>query len=217
MRVAVYSCNFGNYNLRLSKQINYYFFTDNKNLKSKKWKVIQTPLIPGDSIMDTNRWTSKYIKFCTPEILSTYDVLIWCDSKCLSYFLNNINIKSIENYIKQGYSLINVKHYGRKTIQEEIQITIQRELENTENGKKFLEEVGETQYRIPLTDTRCIIRKNTTDTNVLFKKVYSLLQEKGLKRDQNVYLHAIDILEYPVEQIQVIPQQTIKEILTKKS
>ena len=53
MKIAVYSCNFGDYRNELKngidtitfyKEINYYFFTDSKKLKSSNWNIIYFPL-----------------------------------------------------------------------------------------------------------------------------------------------------------------------------
>ena len=211
MRICAYSCNFGNYrnellknnidSIKVSKDVDYYFFTDNILLKSHKWNIIRPSLIEKDSVMDSYRWTSKYIKFVTPDIIKQYDIIIWCDNKSLKY-INNLNSKSIINFFKNyKYKLVNIKHPTRNTLQEELKITMKLKLENIINGQKFLNETKNIIYNTPLTDTTFIIRKNDKSTNDLFENVYKLMKDNGLKRDQNVYNHAIYTINYEKKDI----------------
>ena len=104
--------------------IDYYFFTDNKNITSNKWNIIYPLKIPGDEIMDTDRWTSKYIKFKKHTVLKKYDIIVWCDNKILNKskgFLNYSNI--IDTLLNKD--LVFLKHPNRKSIQDELIKTIQ--------------------------------------------------------------------------------------------
>lgn len=189
---CVYSCNFGNYRDELTNidtiqcydNIDYYFFTD-QDITSKKWKIIKTPLLTS-KYMDPFRITSKYIKFVTPLILNKYHTIIWCDTKCL-FRLQNIS-HLLTHFNNSNFKLIHLLHPYRKTIQEELKYTIKFNIENKENGESFLKEV---KSKIPLTDTSFIVRKNK-ETNKIFEMVFQCINEKGLKRDQNVYCHVLD-------------------------
>ena len=77
-------------------------------------------------------------------------------------------------------------------------------VENRANAERFLKEIDGIEYKCPLPETCFIIRKNEELTNQLFERVYNLLKEKGLKRDQNVYNHAIHEMNYAPENIQWI-------------
>jgi hypothetical protein len=210
MKICVYSCNFGNYRreinvintIKVTEGVDYYFFTDNKELKSTKWKIIHCPMIPSDKTMNSSRWTSKYVKFVLPDALKEYDIIIWCDNKCLKKM--NIDIKEIQNYFSNNsYRIVNFKHNRRATLKEELKYTINIKVENCTNAEKFLKEIDGIEYKCPLPDTCYIVRKNEEITNQLFERVYNLLKEKGLKRDQNVYNHAIYELNYPIEDIYI--------------
>jgi hypothetical protein len=210
MKICVYSCNFGNYRreinvintIKVTEGVDYYFFTDNKELKSTKWKIIHCPMIPSDKTMNSSRWTSKYVKFVLPDALKEYDIIIWCDNKCLKKM--NIDIKEIQNYFSNNsYRIVNFKHNRRATLKEELKYTINIRVENCANAEKFLKEIDGIEYKCPLPDTCYIVRKNEEITNQLFERVYNLLKEKGLKRDQNVYNHAIYELNYPIEDIYI--------------
>jgi hypothetical protein len=65
MKIAVYSCNFGNYrnefayyyNTQFDDNIDYFLFTDrnlhqNEMIKLQKWKVCHMNTLPSDHIMD---------------------------------------------------------------------------------------------------------------------------------------------------------------------
>lgn len=209
-RICVYSCNFGKYRGETSKgidiqfkdNIDYYFYTDDRTLKSSRWKIVYCDLKPGDETMDSCRRTSKYVKFVTPEIIRQYDIIIWCDTKCLER-LNTLNPTSIRSLFEKDYTIVNVMHPVRKSPQEELTFTIQYKFENTNNAKKFLEEIQHNTYDTKLPNTSFIIRKNDIATTELFEYIYTLLEAKGLQRDQNVYNHAIYERNYPSKQIHV--------------
>jgi len=208
MKICVYSCNFGNYrkeinginNITPTEGIDYYFFTDNKEITSTKWKIIHCPMIPSDSTMNSSRWTSKHVKFILPDALKEYDIIIWCDSKCLNKM--KLDSKKIHDFfLNNSYRIVNLKHFARATQKEELKFTMNIKVENRANAERFLKEIDGIEYKCPLPETCFIIRKNEELTNQLFERVYNLLKEKGLKRDQNVYNHAIHELNYPVEDI----------------
>lgn len=210
MKICVYTCYFGNYRneikdatidtLTFCNNIDYYLFTDNTSLKSKKWNiVIQEPI--NSECMTNYRWTTKTIKFVIPDIIKQYDIIIWCDAKCLNH-LNKINSTHVISLFKNNdYKLINIKHPKTATLQQELVITIKRKMENINYGQLFLNEVQHIKYDTPLPDTSFIIRKNDEVTNHLFETIYSLMKDKCLKRDQNVYNHAIYVTNYDKKNI----------------
>lgn len=204
----MYSVNFGNYRdetdqgldrLYFDPNIDYYFFTDNKNLRSKKWKIIYTePFENEKANMDKNRHTAKHFKFLTPEILKDYDILIWYDSKLLKKRRAFIYKKIVDKFERlDKLELMNVKHKIRTSPVKELITTIKNaEIkindENPDEGKEFLKILKQTEFKIPLLDTECIIRKNNEHINNIFKQVYDILIEKGLKRDQSVYNYILE-------------------------
>ena len=101
-----------------------------------------------------------------------------------------------------------MKHHCRKTPQQEIRETTRIKAENIANAEKFLHEIKDIQYDFPLPDTCFIIRKNDDSTNNLFEQVYNLLREKGLRRDQNVYNHAIYKNNYPLNDLYMLNDLT---------
>jgi hypothetical protein len=215
MKIAVYSCSFGDYRnelkngidyIKFDKNIDYYFFTDNCDIKSNVWKILNYNLVPGDAIMDTYRWTSKYIKFVLPDILKKYDIVIWCD--CKSIWSLNLSYDKIIKLFNDKISLINLRHPDRSTAQEELDITITYNIENTYNGINFFNEIKNINYETRLPDSSFIIRRTDYITNRLFEHAYNLLIIKGLKRDQNIYNHAIHEIKYPKDNILFLDNTT---------
>ena len=112
MKLAVYSANFGNYrkeisakkldDINLSEEIDYYF-TD-WDIQSSKWNVQKVALeneldFGGQKCQMTKyRHTSKKCKFCLPEILASYDYVIWCDTKSLQN-IDKLNLNKIKALI----------------------------------------------------------------------------------------------------------------------
>lgn len=211
-KIAIYCANFGNYrnelnkgidNGHFSKKIDYYFFTDNDNLKSEKWKIIKYKKLKSDEIMDGNRWTSKYVKFVLPNILKKYEFVIWMDSKKLPVKITHIDILKLLNDNKD-IKVFNIKHIERNTIQEELERTIDKKKENIINAEIYMKIIQNFKNPLPLVDTCIFIRKTDSETNNAFNHVYKLLRKYGLKRDQNVYNYALCNINYPINNIQLI-------------
>ena len=207
--VAIYSINFGGYRSEIKggidnklqkyeKGIDYYFFTDNKNLKSKNWKIIYVNLKPRTSFLNTYRHTSKYYKFVIPRILHNYDYIMFMDSNKVCY-LNQICCKQyFFDFIKKNCNnkkdLILFNHPVRYTPQEELDTTLrlksehfQEDLfEDEKNGKKFLELIKNMKFNLRLPDTGVIIHTNPKKSVPVFREIYNLMLTFGLRRDQNV-------------------------------
>lgn len=209
MKVAVYSANFGNYrnemsnpnvlnNIKFSNEIDYHFFTD-MDLNDCKWNLHRIDLKESKEFMNCYRNTSKYIKFILPHILHKYDYVIWCDTKSLD-FINSLDINKMQNLIsKTNKKLYLIKHPCRKTPQEELEITIDWELEKKENAMKFYEQIKGMKFVSKLPDSTCILRKTDKDTNNVFMEVYNCLLINKLCRDQNVIQFVLDNMKYETE------------------
>ena len=208
MKIAIYTCNFGNYrnefrffyNTFFDKNIDYFLFTDKiiseeENTKLNKWTVCNIPLLEGDEIMDSNRLTSKYVKFVLPDKLHNYDVIVWVDNKIISktYFINFLTYNKIINLFQSYNTLVfNIKHLERKTIQEELELTIKLNIENAESGQYFLNYINNYISKFDLPDTCLIIKKNDQNVNDAFENCFALMTKYKLKRDQNIYNYALD-------------------------
>lgn len=225
-KVAVITAIFGNYDtvkehpIRLSDKVDWYCFTDNKNLKSNFWNVIYTPYhlqnddgsLSGninsfDSITDEkvrNMMAAKYYKAKTHEIdiLKEYDYFIWVDG---SIFLRDSFLEEVFKLFDRGYTLISFKHSKRATLEDEI--------EESRLLKKYTSQPLEEQYTryknegynndVGLFENTIMIRKNTKENAKLF----------DLWWVQNVTLSYQDQLSYPycLWKLNMYPDYVIKE------
>jgi hypothetical protein len=208
MKIALYSCNFGNYrnefknyyNTIFNNDIDYFLFSDKElnnfeKKKLKKWIICKIDLKNiNPEIMDSYRETSKYVKFVLDNKLKSYDIIIWIDSKKLKNTIDYLNIDKIKSIIDKypNIDVFNLKHKIRTKVQEELLVTIDKKLENVEAGKIFLSQIKDYVSNFDLVDTCIIIRKNKPIVNEAFEYCFELLQKHKLKRDQNVYNIALD-------------------------
>lgn len=116
-KICVYTCITGDYDkikeLEIKEAgIDYYFFTNNKELKSSTWNVIY---IDNDGL-DNIRFARK-IKVLGHDILKDYDVTIWLDGA--SYIRKSAK-EFLDRYCDlEKYSLIGFKHNYRDCIYDE--------------------------------------------------------------------------------------------------
>ncbi len=215
-KVAIYSINFGGYRgeiksgidnklKKYDKGIDYYFFTDNKNLKSKYWKVIYVnKLERGKRFICETRRTSKFYKFVIPEILHDYDIIVFSDSNFIHCL--NVSKEKLINYTNDKKDLILVKHNRRTTPQQELKVTIgnsrrkgdedvpNRWGENIKNGTRFLNLIKDIKFNSLLPSSGLIIHcnKNNNKENIdLFRKIYENMRKYGLRRDQNMIQYVL--------------------------
>ena len=199
-KIAVYTCNFGNYREELDifissdfdKNIDYYLFTDDIDIKLsvKKWKIIYTPLLSSDETMDKYRWTTKYIKFVLPDILKKYEYVLWIDSNMMNLSIKYDNILNlIEKY--PLVDIFNNKHPQRNTAQEELEITIMSNVENTIPAQQFLNYIKNFKSNFSLPATGIFLRNTKDKTNKAFELCYKFMKIFKLKRDQNIYNFAL--------------------------
>lgn len=215
-KIAIYSCNFGNYrneldqgidNLEIDEKIDCFFFTDSQTLSSKQWKIIESSPTIFTTYLDKNRYASKKIKFILPKILKTYDILIWIDSKYLKR--GKIGLKfhdKLLNYNEivekmEVFDILHQKHPQRESVMEEIHVVISKKKERKGKANKYLKSLSDKKHRLPLIETGYIIRNNTSFVRKLFKKTFANILKYSLRRDQLVYPFAIDEVNFPTEKI----------------
>jgi hypothetical protein len=203
-RIAVYSANFGNYRkeqknidvIQKNNNIDYYFFTDNDDLKSEKWNIIVHPLESQIPCMDSFRHTSKHVKFMVPEVIKQYDIIVWIDCKSLTKNLRLDKDKITELFQNDPCKMFFIKHNRRKHAKEELKITCELKMENKEEATIFLKIVKDLTFSAPLPDTNCFVYKNNPENIQLLQKVYESLLEHGLKRDQNIIQYVWKTQDY---------------------
>ena len=114
-KVCVYSCITGDYDnlhdiLYPEKTIDYYCFTNNKNLKSNTWKIIYIE----NNGLDNVRLARK-IKILGHPIINQYETVVWTDADVI--WQQPIS-KFIKSCLKTS-SLAIFKHHVRNNIRDE--------------------------------------------------------------------------------------------------
>jgi hypothetical protein len=208
MKVVIYTVNFGNYrdetnninnkNHYYDKDIDYYLFTDNNDIKSENWKIISVPLKNTLDFMDKNRHTAKYYKWVRPSILKKYDIIIYMDTKSLWRLKFTITKEKIIKLFNNKNEIYFLKHKRRHRPIQELEKTIRIKKENKTNYEKFKKIIKSINFKSKLPDTVIRIYRNTNKNFKLLKKVYTTELKFKLRRDQNCinYVFYLNKKEY---------------------
>ena len=181
-KLIVYTCLFGDYEklkepLFQDKNVQYLLFTDNPQLKSRKWKkiIVHTKL-------ENPRRTSRLPKILAHKYLPPHDVSIYIDASL--EFL-------VDDPFKMAYDCLNgadiglYKHYRRNCVYDEIKFCKNRGIE-TESvcqdiSKKY------KKARMPenfgLFENGLIVRRNNNKMRALNEKWWQEYTS-GSERDQ---------------------------------
>lgn len=193
--VVIYSANFGNYrkelkngidNINFQDEIDYYFFTDTQNLKSNHWNIrMVSHQVEETDYLNRHRHNSKHFKFILPPELKSYDIIVWIDSKILKSPAILPNYKQIINRLKNR-KICFVKHPHRNSIQEELEITLERNIENHNTGWKLYDTIKDNIYDLPLVDSCFMMYRNVDDVYNFLVSIYENLIMYNIQRDQNI-------------------------------
>lgn len=205
-KIGVYTYNFGNFRNELKKnsidrfkkdnRLDYYFYTDQDNIKSKKWNIIKVPLQKRTKHMNTNRVTAKYYKWkIIPKELKKYDYILHIDCARIQY-LNKVKYEDLINLIEKNP---NVLFFGRKhpfllNIYDECEyVKNQTKLDNNQNINKWINELNNKKFKQKFThiETCFFLKKNVKRLNKILPNVFDKLMETELCRDQHVFLYVL--------------------------
>ena len=143
-KICVYTCMTGNYDSikeipHLEDGIDYYCFTNNKNIKSDTWKVIY---IEDDNL--TNLELARRTKILgTPMINEGYDILLWMDAAVT--FKKPIK-DFIKKYLTKTTSFVAFKHGERDNIKEEMEACYRFNKEDKTNIDKLIKFYKKENY-----------------------------------------------------------------------
>lgn len=191
-RICVYTCITGDYDVlneieNIEEEIDYYCFTNNKNIKSNTWKVIY---IKDDSL--TNIELARKIKILGhPVINETYDTQLWMDG---SISFNKKIMDFIKTYLGDKDTFVAFRHGKRNTIKEESKACIQLKKEKRENIDRLMAFYKKEKYK----DDNGLI-----ESTVYIKRVHDKLVQETMKlwfsmitsyttRDQLSFNYCID-------------------------
>ena len=183
-KIAVYTCITGNYeSLKeikiLEPDIDYFCFTDNKNLKSETWKIKEIPSYLID--LDNTR-ISRCLKILPHLFLCEYDISLWVDANI--QINGNLN-EFISEHIKIS-NLMTTKHPGRICVYDESEAVINLEKDNTRIVKKQMLKYKNQLYPkdFGMVQTNLMLRKHNESGVIEISKQWWNEVLKFSKRDQ---------------------------------
>lgn len=202
--ICVYTCVTGTYDdlkdpTIIEDNIDYYCFTNNKNIKSSVWNIIY---IEDNSLSDA--LLSRKIKLLGhDEINGKYDIYVWVDSSITVLKPVNDFISKYCDFSKHDY--FSFKHHARNNIKEEMQACLffgKESFDNINKLKKFYEK-NNYNYDDNLCENGVIIRKN----NKTVQKTMNLWFDMLLKysgRDQLSFNYAASVTDLNFSRIDLV-------------
>lgn len=216
-RIALYSCNFGNYRNEILKvnsikrinQVDYFFYTD-KNFTSMLWNVICPARTSYSSHMNSNRFQAKIIRYLLQKELQIYDYAVYVDSKSIAVrrFNQYFELERIRRTIELNPDVdIFVRYHSEypsrvKDIYGEIDRVVRMKKENKTSAyswKSYLVGQNWTQ-KGPFIDFDIFIRKVSSKklNKMLLDTLFLGLESNFLQRDQVVLLYFLQNRSYNV-------------------
>lgn len=115
-KICVYTCITGEYDdlheiEKPEKNVDYYCFTNNKNLRSKTWKIIQIK----DKGLDNQRLSRKIKMLGEPSVFKNYEISVWMDA---SVIWDKSIVDFVERYLGND-SFAAFIHHRRTTVKDE--------------------------------------------------------------------------------------------------
>lgn len=196
MKIAIYRVLFGNYDYSirdpyLDKNIDYFLFTDDKNINLKGYN--KNLLKVENNLSLLNR---KY-KINTPEILYDYDITIYIDY--------NIRIcrpiyELINEFIDSNSDIALFRHPYSASIDEEVDLILSKSKSNIldlTNEINYFKEMEVNPCKL-LTDNSILFRKNTSKIKELNRIWYSCVSRfSGRDQISLPYIRSmLDVKEY---------------------
>ena len=199
MRTAVISACFGAFRDEASNgidfidadpEIDYLFFTDDKKLRSTKWKVIFSEC-PADDMdhLSRARAAAKLAKFTVQD---DYDAILWVDCKMLVKNRRGVPPLSISatkvSHILDSHPKCDVWslfHWCRDHPLQELQATLQQGLENPSYDTTLKQALASKS--LTLSETCCLLYRTKSSVRRAFARILDLIRQHKVRRDQNVF------------------------------
>ena len=190
-KICVYTCITGNYdNIKelpiKEKNIDYYCFTNNKNLKSNTWNIIY--------IEDTNLSNVKLARKIKilghPMINEKYDILLWMDG---SVTFNKSIKEFINTYLHKSDNFVAFKHSQRDNIKDECLECVKKGKEEKNLVKELLKFYQKENYNFDngLIESTVYIKRPKDKLVQETSKIWFDMVNNYSKRDQLSFNYAI--------------------------
>lgn len=194
-KIAVYTCITGNYDelkeidkKLLEKDIDYYCFTNNKEIVSNTWKVVYI-----EDFNLTNHMLNRKLKMLGHELINEdYDILVWLDG--------SIKIKEkISKFLKEQchldkYSFCAFKHPDRNCIYDEANACVRLKKDSKEiieNQMNFYKKDGYPKNN-GLCEMTVFVRKNKEPKVIETMNLWYEMINKYSKRDQLSFMWCVE-------------------------
>lgn len=189
-KICAYTCITGEYDILHEvkwpeKNVDYLCFTNNKNLKSKTWKIVY---IENENL--DNHYLSRKIKILGHPIISeNYDISIWMDASI-------IWDKSITDFINTYFkdtSLAAFKHSARSTIREEAITCLLFNKDSKDNIVNTLNFLKTNNYidNIDLYEMTVFIKKHNDPQVIQTMNIWFDTLRRFSKRDQLSFPYSV--------------------------
>lgn len=190
-KICVYTCITGEYdNLKeikhKEKNIDYYCFTNNKNIKSNTWKVEYIE----DKELSNILLARKTKILGTDYINNNYDILLWMDAAV--EFKKPIN-DFINEYLDEEDSFVCFKHGFRNKISDEMNACLRFRKENIENIEKLKKFYQKEKYPDDngLIESTVYIKRPKDEKVIETMKLWFDMVKNYTKRDQLSFNYCI--------------------------
>ena len=186
-KIVVYTSNFGGKdNLREIEHypgVDYVYFTDDKSLKSKTWKIRQIEPDPFKSF----RMQARIYKILPHLYFPEYQYSVWVDGRILP----------IKNFFpilgNMGEYTISLFNHGRNCIYKEAKACIKKKKDSPEIIRKHMERYLTENYPKDngLTATGVIFRKHNNPKLIKAMEIWWNELNIGSSRDQLSFCYAM--------------------------
>lgn len=187
-KICVYTCITGGYdNLneikKPEKGVDYVCFTNNKQLRSRTWKIVQL----DDAGINNRRLARKIKVLGHPAINDKYEVFVWTDADVVW----EKPIVEFTKFLKKRDFAIFV-HHARKTTFEEAVACLKNRKDTIQNIRKVLDFYAKVGYPDDngLFESTVFVKRNTAEVMKMLKEWYGII-EKYTERDQLSFSYAI--------------------------
>lgn len=192
MKLVIYTCLFGNYDSLLTpllpdKQFDYVCFTNNKNLKSKFWKIKYVDEDMNDIFL------SRKIKILSHKYLKSYNKSIYIDANIIL----SANVKKLISLLND-YDLILFEHPRKHTLLKEILIALSTNKIDKSQFNNILKLASNFIFfnnnsKDIITTNRVIVRNHNSKNMInLMEKWWYEYNNKNINRDQFILPYLID-------------------------
>ncbi|MBR2754046.1 DUF616 domain-containing protein [Candidatus Saccharibacteria bacterium] len=189
-KICVYTCITGNYdNLHeieiIEDGVDYLCFTNNKNLKSKTWKIIHIE----DNKLDNHHLSRKIKMLGHPIISKDYDISVWMDASVVW----QKSVKDFTNNYLKNTTFAAFKHSQRNSILEEAFACLRFRKDTKDNILKTLSFLEQEKFpdNLGLFEMTVFIKKHNDPTVIKTMETWFNAVCKKSKRDQLSFMYAV--------------------------